>query len=116
MGRVSFILLKMILIEPVIGTDRNAPGAPHKSVQKMSEPTTTAGCKSIPSPKKRGSTRLPITNSIALKSHSITQKLGPNPNCKNNTGIGNNTAMIDPTLGMKLRRNANSANTAASFT
>ena len=70
----------------------------------------------MPSPKKRGSIKLPIINSVAVSKPTIKHKCPPRPNCKNNTGTGSNTAIIEPTLGIKLSRNANSANSRASFT
>ena len=103
-------------MDAVIGTDKKAPGTPHTSDQKINEATTAAGCKSIPSPKNCGSIKLPIINSVAPNNPSTTKNCGPKPYCKNSTGAGSKTAIIDPTLGMKLSRNTNRANRVASFT
>ena len=103
-------------MEAVMGTDKNAPGTPQTKLQKIKEAMTTTGCKSMPSPKKRGSIRLPMVNSKAIIKPSTTKKLAPKPYCRNRTGAGNSTAMIEPTLGIKFNRKKNMANKNASLT
>ena len=56
------MLLRMILIEVVIGTASRTPAAPQSQPQKKIERNTTKSDRLRESPRSLGSTRMPITN------------------------------------------------------
>ena len=57
-----------------------------------------------------------MVNCVAVIKLSTIKKLLPNPYCKNKTGAGKSTAIIEPMLGIKLSRNVNKPNKKAIFT
>ena len=54
----------------------------------------------------RGATTLPIANCVTITTSATAIGLPSVPNCKNARRIGSAAATTEPTVGMKLSRNA----------
>ena len=113
--RVAGTDAKMMAIITVTGTEISIPTGPQRKPQKDSETRMISGDRFRDDPRKRGSRKEP-TNCCTPISNPVTTKITHgliSQNWRTAIAMGRITAMIDPTTGMKLRKNTSIAQTGA---
>lgn len=97
---------QMILIAAVSGTASKMPTIPHSQPQKIIDTNTTSVDKSRECAMTRGSITLPIVICTTVNPMRHTNPGVRCSNWRNAMMTGGMTAMIDPTFGIKLSKNA----------
>ena len=86
----------------VSGAAKRTPIIPHIIPQKINDKIIVIGCNPKASPKIFGSMIFPIIWWIIAGKNIINSTEDKSVYCKIAIGIGNKTAMIEPTTGIKL--------------
>ena len=89
----------------VRGAASKTPIIPHIIPQKIKDKIIVIGCNPNASPKIFGSTTLPMIWWIMAGRNIIKRTEDKSGNCKIAIGIGNSTAIIEPTTGIKFNIN-----------
>ena len=89
----------------VRGAASRTPIIPHIIPQKIKDRMIVIGCNPKASPKILGSTTLPIIWWIIAGRNIINKTEDKSGYCKIAIGIGNNTAIMEPTTGIKFNIN-----------
>lgn len=104
-GRVDGIAARIIFMITMIGTDNNIPTTPQREPQNTSDRIITNGERLSLFHTNFGSTKFHMricTQIISTKNITDCHK---SANSTNENRTGNNTAMIDPMLGIKFKKN-----------
>ena len=92
-----------------MGTLSNIPVIPHKVPQTAKDKIATSGLIFNVFPINRGSTRLPINNTIVPTPNSTMRNGINSPNCINANMDGSSDPRMGPIDGMKLKMNIKKA-------
>jgi hypothetical protein len=99
-----------------MGTAINMPAIPQMYPQNNNESNITTGCNPKFSPSNFGSTIFPMKNCVEDNKLNININENPKLNCKKIIGVAAKIAIMDPILGMKLRKKVMVARSRATST